>query len=140
MPDSDPQAGLPDMRISDADRQEMADILGRHFADGRLDEAEFHERLNRAMAARTQSQLGGLLDDLPRLGGDPEPVPAPVPARPRRRRARGLVLLAALLAVLVVSTLNAVLWPTHVPWLLLLIGAYMVLRSRRWHHGCRYRA
>jgi hypothetical protein len=58
-----------DMRVSDADRAEIADHLARHFSDGRLDEAEFSERLDKAMRAKTTADLSGLLSDLP--GGEP---------------------------------------------------------------------
>ena len=53
--------------------------LSRHFADGRLDQAEFKARLDRAMGAVTRGDLDGLFDDLPRLADEPA---AP---RPRRR-------------------------------------------------------
>ena len=57
-----PQA---DLRVSDADRQAVADQLSKHFADGRLDQAEFDERLSQAMGAKTYRDLDGLLTDLP---------------------------------------------------------------------------
>jgi len=40
------------LRVSDAERNEVADRLSAHFADGRLDQAEFKERLDAAMAER----------------------------------------------------------------------------------------
>src|SRR5215475_16132622 len=55
----------PQMRISDADRAEVADRLSKHYSDGRLDQAEFNERLDRAMNAKTQADLNGLFADLP---------------------------------------------------------------------------
>jgi Domain of unknown function (DUF1707) len=58
-----------DMRVGDAERAEIADRLAKHFSDGRLDEAEFNERLDRAMRAKTMADLSGLLSDLP--GGEP---------------------------------------------------------------------
>src|SRR5215470_2096395 len=68
----------PSMRVSHAERTEVADRLSKHYGDGRLDEEEFNERLDRAMKAKTQSDLDGLFDDLPvppdrlpRAGGDP---------------------------------------------------------------------
>jgi len=54
-----------DLRVSDADRQAVADQLSKHFADGRLDQAEFDERLSQAMGAKTYRDLDGLLTDLP---------------------------------------------------------------------------
>lgn len=58
------------IRIGDAERTEVADRLARHFSDGRLDEAEFGERLDRAMRAKTMADLSVLLADLP---GEPTP-------------------------------------------------------------------
>jgi hypothetical protein len=58
-----------DMRVGDAERAEIADHLARHFSDGRLDEAEFSDRLDKAMRAKTMADLSGLLSDLP--GGEP---------------------------------------------------------------------
>jgi hypothetical protein len=60
-----------DMRVGDAERAEIADRLAGHFSDGRLDEAEFSERLDRAMRAKTMADLSGLLSDLP--GAEPSP-------------------------------------------------------------------
>jgi hypothetical protein len=53
------------MRVSDADRADVADRLSRHYSDGRLDQAEFDERLDLAMRAKTRADLIGLLADLP---------------------------------------------------------------------------
>ena len=68
-----------DLRVSDADRQAVADQLSKHFADGRLDQAEFDERLSQAMGAKTYRDLDGLLTDLPSTeasGGAGLPRPA----------------------------------------------------------------
>src|ERR1700760_4706930 len=54
-----------DLRVSDAERKAGADQLSKHFADGRLDQAEFDERLSQAMNAKTYRDLDGLLTDLP---------------------------------------------------------------------------
>lgn len=65
----------PDLRVSDAERADVADRLGRHYSDGRLDQDEFNERVEQAMRAKTQSDLAGLFDDLPPIG-EPAEVPA----------------------------------------------------------------
>ena len=77
------------LRVSDAERNAVAERLATHYSDGRLDQAEFDERVSRAMAAKTRGDLDGLFDDLP----DPEPAGASRNARPgdpavpyRRRR------------------------------------------------------
>ena len=55
------------MRVSDAERAEVADQLAQHYGDGRLDQAELDERLGRAMGAKTQADLAGITADLPPL-------------------------------------------------------------------------
>jgi hypothetical protein len=70
-----------EMRVGDAERAEIADLLARHFSDGRLDEAEFSERLDRAMRAKTVADLSGLLSDLPG-----EPVPPEQGGRRQQRK------------------------------------------------------
>ena len=74
--------GYPDqqMRVSDADRQAVADRLAVHYGDGRLDQAEFDERAGRAMSARTRGDLRGLVAGLPDTGA---------PAGPERARGDG---------------------------------------------------
>lgn len=65
----------PGMRVSDADRAEVADRLAKHYGDGRLDQAEFEQRLDQAMRAKTRADLIGLLTDLPEdqpQGGPPQ--------------------------------------------------------------------
>ena len=47
--------GQPDLRVSDAERSEVADRLAEHYGEGRLDEAEFNERVDQAMRAKTRS-------------------------------------------------------------------------------------
>jgi uncharacterized membrane protein len=91
------------LRVSDADRQAVADRLSEHFAAGRLDQAEFDERIGRAMGAKTRADLGGLFADLPETG-----APA-VREHPHRRR-RHPILLLALIVVLGIAAAHAVAW------------------------------
>jgi hypothetical protein len=58
----------PNLRASDADREATADRLRQHHTDGRLDQDEFQERLEKCFAAKTVGDLAGLTRDLP---GDP---------------------------------------------------------------------
>jgi len=99
------------MRVSDAERQEVADRLAEHFASGRLDQAEFDDRIGRAMGAKTRADLGGLFADLPETGA---PV-VPEHARSRRRGRHPILLLAVVIALIVVGT-HVVSW-FFVPWL-----------------------
>jgi hypothetical protein len=56
--------GSPALRASDADRERVTELLRAAVADGRLDPAEFHERLDAALAARTTDALAPLTTDL----------------------------------------------------------------------------
>lgn len=55
----------PRVRASDADRDRTAALLREHHAAGRLTAEEFHERLDKAYAAKTLGELDELLADLP---------------------------------------------------------------------------
>jgi Domain of unknown function (DUF1707) len=91
----------PDLRVSDAERSDVADRLGRHYADGRLDQDEFNERVDRAMSAKTQSDLSGLFDDLPMTEAEVKTAGAPdLPPRVHRNhRALFLLLIIAITAI-----------------------------------------
>jgi hypothetical protein len=54
-----------EIRASDAERDDVVRALSRHLIDGRIDATEFDERLGRALAAKTRSELASLLADLP---------------------------------------------------------------------------
>ena len=98
------------IRVSDAERAEVTDLLARHYSDGRLDKQEFDERVARAMSARTRADLAGLFGDLPDLeppaGEAGEGPRVGAPARPygmSRRGGRAHPILA-LVAILVVAS------------------------------------
>ncbi|MGH3394930.1 MAG: DUF1707 SHOCT-like domain-containing protein, partial [Streptosporangiaceae bacterium] len=55
----------PDLRVSDRDRDGVAQILQAAFAEGRLDDDEFDERMRAALTARTGADLEKLTADLP---------------------------------------------------------------------------
>ncbi len=129
-----------DIRIGDTERREMADLLGKHYSDGRLDDVEFNERMERAMAAKTRGDLKGLLSDLPPLG-----LPVTMPTSPPRTRRLlrtvaviGLVVMA-LFAVSATASIALHPWRFwHLPWLLFAIIAAVALwctRGRRRHGG-----
>jgi hypothetical protein len=73
------------MRASDNDRSEVADLLARHFGDGRLDQAELDLRLGQALQAKTRADLVGLLADLPK---DVPPLTSHSPDGRKERRQR----------------------------------------------------
>lgn len=71
----------PDLRVSDAERDQAVSALGRHFQAGRLDQAEFDERMTSALGAKTRRDLRRLLADLPPDGQPVEPVRDAAPSR-----------------------------------------------------------
>lgn len=54
-----------ELRVSDADRDDVIRQLGVHAGEGRLTLAEHEERIEQAMDAKTRGQLDRLLTDLP---------------------------------------------------------------------------
>ena len=155
-----------EIRIGDAERTEVADRLARHFGDGRLDEAEFGERLDRAMRAKTMADLSGLLADLPA-----EPVSSQSGSRrdqrkavrteldrerlalktdqqahrrARRERRRRSLRPLVLLVTLVICALVVAHWLAHsfVVWLIIGVIAFLWLRRRgaRSHHDGQHSA
>ncbi|MBV7698895.1 DUF1707 domain-containing protein [Streptomyces sp. TRM70350] len=55
----------PELRASDADRERVAEVLRDALAEGRLDMAEFEERLDATYQARTYGELAPITRDLP---------------------------------------------------------------------------
>jgi hypothetical protein len=53
------------VRACDTEREAAVRALATHFADGRLEQAEFDERTDAAFAARTRDELRQLFRDLP---------------------------------------------------------------------------
>ncbi len=71
----------PAMRAASADRERAVDVLKAGFAEGRLSQEEYNDRMGRAYAARTYGELAALTADLP-AGPWPVPSPWPVPFQP----------------------------------------------------------
>jgi hypothetical protein len=133
------------IRVSDAERNAVAERLSAHYADGRLDQAEFDERVNTTMSAKTRGDLTGLFDDLP----DPEPAGASEvggrggrggrggPAIPYRPRRRGGILRPLFLLVIVLVGAS-IAWHAvmsfYIPWFpiaVILAVALFATRSAR---------
>jgi hypothetical protein len=145
----------PGMRVSDAERAEVADRLSQHYGDGRLDQEEFSRRLDQAMGATTQADLSGLFNDLP---GDEE-SPAGLGSRGagsartattgaehtgsggtgdtrdpanryRPRRGPRHLLGFVLIVVIAIAVGHAVASVT--PWILIAVLAFLLLRFGPW--------
>ncbi|MBU6530769.1 DUF1707 domain-containing protein [Streptomyces sp. NPDC057245] len=63
----------PELRASDADRERVAEVLRDALAEGRLDMAEFEQRLDATYSARTYGELAPITRDLPVGGGSVAP-------------------------------------------------------------------
>lgn len=74
-PEHDPAA----LRISDADRNKVAEILREAAGDGRIELAELDERLNATFAAKTYAELVPITVDLPAHPSD-HPLAGPAAA------------------------------------------------------------
>jgi uncharacterized protein DUF1707 len=91
----------PQMKASDADRDEVVTALSEHFQAGRLTMEELEDRTGRALSGRTLGELDGLTTDLP-----PRRPAKPAPeARPQRRGHPEFAVIAAVLAALAVVAL-----------------------------------
>ncbi len=67
----------PPMRAASADRERAVDVLKAGFAEGRLTQDEYNERMGQAYAAKTYGELTALTADLP-AGAMPTVWPVPV--------------------------------------------------------------
>jgi len=66
----------PATRVSDSERDAVLQRVQAAFAEGRLDDTEFDERMRAALTARTQADLDALLADLPATQGPSAPAAA----------------------------------------------------------------
>ena len=66
----------PAVRASDRERDAVVQQVQQAFAEGRLDDAEFDERMRAALTARTHADLDVLLADLPAETAAPGPASA----------------------------------------------------------------
>jgi hypothetical protein len=119
--------GRPDLRLSDADRDDAIVRLSEHYAAGRLDKDEFDERSDAVWSARTSADLAPVFTDL-----------GPTAAERASYRAsygpwgrRGWFPLPFLPVLFVLIALTVV---THIPFVLLaFLGCVFVFGRRRRH-------
>jgi uncharacterized protein DUF1707 len=76
----------PSMRASDAERDATVQRLQVAFAEGRLNDEEFDDRMRTALSARTHADLGKLLIDLPASTAPVAPRPVAPVAGPKPGR------------------------------------------------------
>lgn len=139
------RAGYADLRISDAERAEVADLLSMHYGDGRLDQAEFNQRLDQAMAAKTYRDLTGLFADLPpteAAGGSDGPgsgTGSEVAGRlrPQRRGHPFLILVAVVAIALILGHALTVAWApwawpfNPLTWIAIIVAIVLIAGRRR---------
>ena len=116
--DNGPASG---MRASHADRERTVDVLKAAFAEGRLGQQEYEQRVGAAYRALTYGELGGLVADLPQgpvpmamPTAGPQRVPAvpptflPVPPRPTNKLAAASLVCGIAGMVLVIPAVPAI--------------------------------
>ena len=74
------------LRASDADREQLVDVLKGAFAEGRLSQDEYTERMERAYTAKTYGELALLSTDLPAQMPPTRPTGRRGPTHWRSRR------------------------------------------------------
>ena len=121
----------PSIRASDEDRQRVVDLLAEHHVAGRLDQAEFAERMESAYAAKTLGDLGRLMRDLPRIAAGSARGTGPRPTGSVRAAfaswlSTAVLIVVVWLAVSVASGHFTYFWPFWVigPW-----GAILLFRA-----------
>ena len=123
------------IRISDADREQVTSRLREHFAEGRLTSDELDERITATLSAKTFGDLRGILSDLPEpgpLGPQPAPVPPTWSSRPVYYRRGPRILPVALLIFFAVLLLSGPGWAFFaffkfalLAWLVLCIAGFV---------------
>jgi len=124
MLEHDPDAGLPreqlvpgwrvpgysrydyDLRIGDAERDATMAQLREHFVAGRLTLEELTERIDLALAAKTQGQIDGLMADLPH----PPRAARGEPPRPAADQDAGRFVVFALLLFALATWILIMAW------------------------------
>ena len=68
-----------DLRVSDAEREHVGQLLQRAVGQGMLSLGEFTERMDTALASKTRGELNSVLVDLPGMQLAEEQRPSPKP-------------------------------------------------------------
>jgi hypothetical protein len=136
------------IRVSDAERDQAVAELSKHYQSGRLTLEEFDDRSDRALRAKTGSDLSALFTDLP-TGTATGPAPEPAgpglpsfPAGPVQRHPGGpsvaRIVIAFVIASIILGNLASVAVNSghvhvHVGWLLpvVVLGLVFLRLCRR---------
>jgi DUF1707 SHOCT-like domain len=113
----------PKLRVSDEQRERMAQEIREHFAAGRLSEEELDQRVQAAYAARTEDELHAIRADLPELPATTAQLKAELAERRGQLRRRllqesggGLGVFVLCTGIWAASGANGQFWPV---WVLL---------------------
>lgn len=129
-------------RASNAERETVVRQLGRHMADGRIDAAEYDQRVAQVYATTIRDDLRSVLSDLPELAKDAAVPAGPRPRIPIWQRIEGGTWLGVSVLVLVIWAAISVgvgaftyFWPMWVigPW-----GAVLAFRVLTGFEGGRF--
>jgi hypothetical protein len=113
------------LRVGDAERDAVGEILRREHVNGRIDAAEFHERLDRSLTAKTYADLDALVADLP--GAE----------RPRTRRAHAWTPWPWPLGLVPLIVIALIATGGHVLWLAFPLFFFFVVRPLVWRSSGR---
>ncbi|MFE3194576.1 DUF1707 domain-containing protein [Nocardia sp. NPDC059240] len=132
-------------RASDAERATIADQLGRHLTDGRLDLAEYNDRLAQVYATTTREDLPLVLADLPKLAKTAAAQPVSRTRFPIWQQIEGSAWLGtSLLCLFIWAAISLTAGEFTYPWPIWVIapwGAVLVFRvvmgweSAAWNHS-----
>ena len=118
------------LRVSDQQREQVAQAIRDHYASGRLNEEELTQRVTAAYAARTDSDLAELVKDLPAL--PPSPLQQKAELRKRRSELQsrlfqeaggGAIAFAVCTAIWAASGAHGSFWPLWVGLVTLVVLA-----------------
>lgn len=142
--------GADELRASDRDREQVAQLLEEHYAAGRLTFDEVQQRIDSAYSSRTYGDLRALLRDLPATRPNQAPhkpaaitFDAPLFVRVRvsnlsptaRKLLARYVAITALLIVIWAATGASFFWPI---WPMIGMGVCF-LRVANGHGSCAMR-
>ncbi len=146
-PGDDVTAGRGSLRASDADREQVIEVLKAAFAHGGLVKDEFEARIGQTFGSRTYAELADVTAGLTRARPARNPARAPAgkaaardPARARAKKAAawgayGIVLPALFAAVIVpgYADIVATIARTAVIYLFFwLVGSFILIANAEW--------
>ncbi|MGO8896321.1 MAG: DUF1707 domain-containing protein [Streptosporangiaceae bacterium] len=146
-PGDDVTAGRGYLRASDADREQVIEVLKAAFAHGGLVKDEFEARIGQTFGSRTYAELADVTAGLTRARPARNPARAPAgkaaardPARARAKKAAawgayGIVLPALFAAVIVpgYADIVATIARTAVIYLFFwLVGSFILIANAEW--------